>query len=792
VGARRIGRASAVLALVAGLLVTALAAAPGADAAPATGSTTSLRSGAVVVTVTHDPFAISVTDHGRLVLQTASTPKLPVGDAGPLSFAVGARVAAQPPLMGYGLIADGPLVWFHATRAEPRRDGSLLVRTTDPTRTWSLRLRRPADGEVAVEATLSNSAGVLLTASTFANDARQRFLGFGERSDRVDQTGRVVEQWNEEGPFSAGFARPITDPLLGEDWQGPPPMWPSSNFTMPWAVSSRGYGFLLDSTWLNRFDLTRADTWRVETAEPNLRWRLYGGPDPAAVLRRVTADPVVGRQPAPAPWFFGPWYQPTGDDAFRASLEKAWRTPLSQGGYDVPVTVAQTYTHYLPCAAQAAGRPQHQQAKAVAGYHDWGYRVTTYVNSFVCADHPDGAYAKGDANGWFVKTGLGTTYPLPYLAYLNSSSAVVDFTAPGAASFWQGLVSEALDDGYDGWMEDFGEYVAPDAQLADGRTGLAGHNDYCTDYHAASHALTWPRKGSDFAQFVRCGYTGTGPVARIVWGGDPTEDDSEADGLAAAVSQGLSMGLSGIGYWGSDIGGFHSLFTVGRTDAELLVRWLEVGAFSPIMRTQAEGYPRPVLQDPARAEVWSPEVLPYWRALARLRTQLYPYVWQASQEYQRTGMPIMRHLALAYPGQDAAWGRGPAAAAARFEYLFGDDLLVAPVVDMGATGRDVWLPPGRWVDFWASTTYDAGGGAYGAKAAAQQHVLDGGRRGRVVHADSPLGHPPLFVKAGTCLPLLPADVDTLSDEVGRHGTDVVTFSEGADRLRQLPFAATCR
>jgi alpha-glucosidase (family GH31 glycosyl hydrolase) len=113
------------------------------------------------------------------------------------------------------------------------------------------------------------------------------------------------------------------------------------------------------------------------------------------------------------------------------------------------------------------------------------------------------------------------------------------------------------------------------------------------------------------------------------------------------------------------------------------------------------------------------------------------------------------------------------------------------VVDLGATGRDVWLPPGRWVDFWASTTYDPKGGAYQAKPSAQQRVLDGGRAGRVVHVDSPLGHPPLFAKAGTCLPLLPADVDTLSDQVGAHAKEVVTLSEGVARIRELPFATTC-
>jgi alpha-glucosidase len=781
-----------VVALTLLLVAPALALAPRAEAR--TARSTTVTSGSLVATVTHDPFSITVADHGVVVLRTAGAGTVPVGDRGPLSFAVGARAGAQLPLAGYGLFVEAPLVWFHATRAEPRRDGSFLVRTTDPTRTFDLRLRTPSEGVLEVAATLSNPTGVLVTGSSFLNDGGQRFLGFGERSDRVDQTGQTVEQWNEEGPFSAGRFRPLTDPVLGETWQGPPPIGPSSNFTMPWMVSSRGYGFLLDSTWLNRFDLESPGQWRVETAEPALRWRVYAGPTPAEVLRRVTADPIVGRQPPAAKWFFGPWYQPTGDGAFRDSLIKAWRTPRSQGGYDVPVTVAQTYTHYLPCGAQAGGRSEDRERANAAKYHSWGYRVTTYVNSFVCRDHPDGAYATGEAHGWFVKAAAGITYPLPYLAYLDSSSAVVDFTAPGASRWWQSLIAEALDDGYDGWMEDFGEFVPPDAVLADGRSGLAGHNDYCTAYHRASHELTWPRKGSDFAQFVRCGYTGTGPVARIVWGGDPTEDDSEADGLAGAVNQGLSMGLSGIGYWGSDIGGFHSLFTEHRTSPELLVRWLEVGALSPIMRTQAEGYPVPVLQDAdVRAEVWSPEVLPHWRALAQLHTQLFPYLWAASQEYQRTGMPIMRHLSLAFPDEDVAWGRGDrrSVAAARFEYLFGPDLLAAPVVDMGATGRDVWLPPGRWVDFWDGARYDPATGSYDADPT--QTVITVPAGGRVVHVASPLGRTPLFVRAGTCLPLLPADVDTLDDRVDpAHAAQVTTLSEGIDRVRRLPFGTTCR
>src|SRR3954471_22973683 len=583
--------------------VPALARA-GSDAVSATSTT--VVSGPLTVRVTHNPFAIEVMQSGRTVLRSAP---------GALAFAVGPAVRAQTPVASYGVFAEAKQ-WIPATSAVRIGENRLRVATLDPTRAFDVALNTVASGVIELNARLSNPVGVAGTSAAFHREAGERYLGFGERSDSVDQTGKVVEGWNEEGPFSAGAARPVADPIMGEAWQGPPPFGPASNFTMPWFVARSGYGFLLDSTWLNRFDLDQGDVWRVEHADPaNLRIRLFGGPTPPDVLRRFTADASVGRQPAPAPWYFGPWYQPAGTEAFTNGLMAGWREK------DVPITVAQTYTHYLPCAAQN-GRTAQEQALTDM-YHRWGYKVTTYVNSFVCQEHPQGAYQRGDTNGWFVKTALGTTYPIPYAGYRSSSSAVVDFRAPGATAFWQGLIKPAIANGYDGWMEDYGEYVPPDAVLGDGTSGVQGHNAYCTDYHRASNDLTSHQlQLQAFAQFVRCGYLGTAPNARIVWGGDPTEDDSEADGLAAAVNAGLSMGLSGISYWGSDIGGFHALFTAGRTSPELLTRWLEFGTFSGIMRTEAEGFGRPDQTQP-KAEVWDPSVLPYWREMTKLRTQLY-------------------------------------------------------------------------------------------------------------------------------------------------------------------------
>ena len=770
------------LAFAAAIAIAVPWAARADTASPSVSSTaagvTVVRTGPLTVMVHHSPFSIEVIQAGRVVLRSASDAlgASASGAVTPLGFALGPEVRAQTPEASYGVFASAEH-WIGSTSVTSVRNGHLQVGTQDPSRTFDVTVHKVAQGVVDIDAVLSGSAGVAATGAAFQRGPDERFLGFGERSDHVDQTGHTVEGWNEEGPFSAGALRPVTDPVMGESWQGPPPFGPASNFTMPWFVARSGYGFLLHSTWLNRIHLDEPGTWRVEHANPKrLTMRLYGGPTPADVLQRFTADRDVGRQPPPASWYFGPWYQPNGDDAFQKSLLARWRQ------LHVPLTVAMTYTHYLPCAAQN-GHDKQEQAQTDL-YHQWGYKVTTYVNSFVCQDHPQGAYQAGDAHGWFIKTVAGTTYPVPYLSYRNSSSAVVDFTAPGATRFWQNLITPALVNGYDGWMEDFGEYVPPDAVLADGRSGVEAHNDYCTQYHRASHDLTWNRMHrAAFAQFVRCGSTGTAPVARIVWGGDPTEDDSEADGLAAAVNEGLSMGLSGISYWGSDIGGFHAIFTAGRTSPELLVRWIEFGAFSGIMRTEADGYGRPDQTNPPKAEVWDPDVLPYWRRMTRLRTQLFPYIWAAAQEYQRNGTPIMRALALAYPNAPEAWGVGANANAARFEFMFGPDVLAAPVVDMGATSRDVWLPPGQWVDFWDLFSADPSSGVITPKAAAPA-VIDGNR---AVHVAAPLDRIPLYVRAGACVPILPGDVDSLITDTGfQHDAEVVTLADRPNSVRRVP------
>jgi alpha-glucosidase (family GH31 glycosyl hydrolase) len=197
---------------------------------------------------------------------------------------------------------------------------------------------------------------------------------------------------------------------------------------------------------------------------------------------------------------------------------------------------------------------------------------------------------------------------------------------------------------------------------------------------------------------------------------------------------------------------------------ELLTRWIEYGAFTGVMRLQSGGIN---IGAPEKPLVTDPEIAPVWKRYARLRTMLYPYIAGSQDAYASSGLPLMRHLALAHP-------RDAKAISADDEYLFGSDLLVAPVTSPGAKSRKVYLPRGQWLEL-SRTWKLADTGALGLRAATP---LVGGR---TVIARAPLGTIPLFLRVGSVVPMLPKSVDTLSD----YGDDIVHLTDRAGRRTLL-------
>jgi alpha-glucosidase (family GH31 glycosyl hydrolase) len=644
--------------------------------------------------------------------------------------------------------------WLHATALlDSRYEGETwigTVATTDPDRSLEVRAAAPGDGVIAITLKPLASADVGAVGISFAAGPNERFVGFGERGDAVDQFGVAVENYVAEGPLQDDeypLALSLV-PKAGLRWRRD-----TTYFPIPWLLSSRGYGVLIDNDALSyhRVGSESPDAWSMEVEDVELRFRVFAGPTPADALRRYTD--AVGRQPADyAPWFFGPWVQSDVD----ARIDELRRE-------DVPTSVTATYLHYLPCGSQQ-GR-EEAQIERTERLHAAGTAVHTYFNPMICVDYRP-AFMAAEARGALLRRADGTTYTYSYIGSTVFEVSQFDFTAASGIDAYKTLSDEALAHGYDGWMEDFGEYTPLDAVAADGTTGSAFHNRYPRDYHCGVRAAT-AGAGKPLARFARSGWTGSAACSPIVWGGDPTTSFG-FDGLESSIYQALSIGSSGVGIWGSDIGGFHSFYDRALT-VEMLDRWIAFGGLSTVMRSEKDGV---ALPEKVRPQLWEEANLPTWRRYAKLHTQLYPYILAAAEEYYETGMPVMRHHVLTDPADPRATARDD-------QYLFGPALLVAPVHEEGAVERSLYLPAGVWIDWWRSLDYrDADGGF--TLGAAQ---LSGGEREVVVAA--PQNEIPIQVRAGAVIAMLAPDVFTLAD----YGDDpsIVHLSDRDGELYLLAF-----
>jgi len=661
-----------------------------------------------------------------------------------------------------------------ATRATRlARDGEAVVatvQTSDAART--LRVRIAPDGDGVLRLTALAQGGTAASAVAMGFDARpgERFFGFGERSNHVDMRGQEVENYVADGPFPEGdrtFVKPTTPPYGARDRDD------STYFPIPWLLSGRGYGVLIDNDETSAFRLAQpgaADAWELEAQAPELRLRFFGGPRPADALRRFTA--AVGRQPPPpTPWTFGPWFQ-TGQKNKIPLEEEAAETAKLRAA-DAPVSVAETQMHFLPCGAHR-GEADYNRKRTDA-FHAAGLAHLVYFNPHLCASYQP-VFDEATRAGVLQRTPGGGPVPFTYPAFVGGSEpagfsseplAQFDWTSPATSAFYERLLREAFDTGHDGWMEDFGEYTSPDVVSADGTPGSQIHNRYPRDYHCGVYDIT-KRLNRPVVRFQRSGWTGAARCAVNVWGGDPTTVFGY-DGLSSAVKQALSMGLSGVSRWGTDIGGYFSFGPAETLTPELLKRWIEFGSVAGVMRTKGSGLAFPSYRRP---QIFDDDVLPVWKRYAKLHTQLYPYILAADAHYRRTGLPLMQHLGLAYPDDDRA-------AAQEDEFLFGPDLLAAPVITAGATQRAVYAPAGTWVDLWRSVAYDPATGGFELRA---PRLLQGGREHTL---PAPLDELPLLARAGALIATLPPDVDTLAEYGSAPG--LVHLSDRRDAMRVLAF-----
>jgi len=336
-----------------------------------------------------------------------------------------------------------------------------------------------------------------------------------------------------------------------------------------------------------------------------------------------------------------------------------------------------------------------------------GIRFLGYVNPYLCVDGT--LFGEAEQLGLLALDADGGTYRVDFGEF---DCAVVDFTRVDACDWFKRRVlrDNMLDIGLVGWMADFGEYLPVDAKLAQGDARLL-HNAWPTIWARVNAEAT----GADEMFFMRAGFTGVQRYNRLLWAGDQSVDFSRHDGLRTVITGALSSGLLGNPYHHSDIGGYTSLFGNVRT-LELLQRWAEMAAFTPVMRTHEGNRPGENLQFHQ-----SGAAMALLARMCRVHVLLLPVFRALADEAVATGLPMQRPLFLHFPHDPRAYDVEDA-------FLLGADLLVAPVHAEGAVEWPVYLPEGaRWVHLWSGEAYEGG---------------------RTVTVAAPIGAPPVFHREG--------------------------------------------
>jgi alpha-glucosidase len=324
-----------------------------------------------------------------------------------------------------------------------------------------------------------------------------------------------------------------------------------------------------------------------------------------------------------------------------------------------------------------------------------GIRFMAYANPYLAVD--GALYGEAAAGGHLcLRQDDDTAYLVDFGEF---DCGVIDFTRAETRDWFatRVLAQEMLDIGIDGWMADFGEYLPTDVRLASGVDAMEAHNLWPVLWAQVNdQALAARNRQGDAVFFMRAGFSGLSRHCPLLWAGDQSVDFTRHDGIGTVITAALSAGLVGNAYSHSDCGGYTSLHGNLRS-VELMQRWCELAAFAPVMRSHEGNRPDDNLQYDS-----TPELLACFARWSRVHAHLAPYVRQLCDEAVTTGLPLQRALFLHYPDQRAIYP-------VQDQFLYGADLLVAPVIESGAGHRRLILPGDQpWRHVWTGQDHAPG------------------------------------------------------------------------------------
>ena len=537
----------------------------------------------------------------------------------------------------------------------------------------------------------------------------EQFFGLGEKTGPLNRRGQSYKMWNSDKPCYST----TEDPLYK---------------SIPFFLSTYNYGIFFDNTYKTEFDFGKKSDDYFSFSSPDgpfIYYFMYGN-DFKEIIKtyvKLTGKPIM-----PPNWALG-WSQSRG----LLTNEKLTREIATEyRRRNIPIDIIYQDIGWVEGLQNFEWRKDRYDnpKKMLSDLAEEGFKVILSQDP-VISQVMEKQWKEANEKGYLVtdkRTGKAYDMPWPW----GGNAGVVDFTNPEAADWWGDLQQKPIDDGVKGFWTDMGEPAWSNEESTDRlhmKHFLGKHDEIHNVY-----GLTWDKVVTEqfekhnpnqrIFQMTRAAYAGMQRYT-FGWSGDSGNGKDINDGwdnLANQIPLGLSAGMGLIPFWTTDISGYCGDITDYDEFSELYVRWLQFGVFNPLSRVHHEG------NNAVEPWLFGKEAEAISREAIELKYQLHPYIYTYAREAYDTGLPIMRALVLEYPNDLETYNLDG-------QFLFGNELLVAPVVEEGARSKRVYLPKGTWRD------YNNPQISYNGK--------------QFIDYEAPLNVIPVFVKEGSIIPKMP-------------------------------------
>lgn len=485
--------------------------------------------------------------------------------------------------------------------------------------------------------------------------------GLGERFTPFVKNGQTVDIWNEDGGTSTEQAYK----------------------NIPFYLTNKGYGVFVSHPERVSFEVGSEKVSKVQFSVPGetLDYYVIYGPTPKEILDKYTS--LTGKPALPPTWTFGLWLS----TSFLTDYDEKTVNSIIEGmaQRDLPVHVFHFDCFWMKeyewSNLEWDKRVFPDPEGMLARLKEKGLKVSVWINPYIA--QKSRLFEEAKAGGYLLKKPNGGVWQWDMW---QPGMGIVDFTNPKACEWFAGHLRKLLDMGVSGFKTDFGERIPTDVVYYDGSDPVKMHNYYTYLYNQVVFNVLKERFGEGEAVVFARSATAGSQQFPVHWGGDCY---ATYDSMAESLRGGLSLGLSGFGFWSHDIGGFENT-----APADVYKRWVAFGLLSSHSRLHgSKSYRVPWLFDEEAVDVL--------RHFTKLKARLMPYLYDAAREASQGGVPVMRAMVLEFP-QD------PGCATLDRQYMLGDSILVAPIFNKEGE-VDFYLPSGIWTDLLTGMQVKGGG-----------------------------------------------------------------------------------